>query len=302
MRTSRYCRNRRRPVGPGVPGAETTAQVVDLELAERARAARRPRRTARRPGSVNRHARARPRIRSRGLCSMRVISSAAAAGSRPNLEPSCPVSTCAWVSAVTPGMIRTRTSWVRPRGTIASSRSTSSGPSTTTRPIPFSTAMAISSVLFALPCSTISAGSTPAFSAVRISPPPATSSPSPSWTITRWTAVHGKALDAKTTREFGQRRRVRRRYSRARARSAASATTSTGVPNSAARSSARQPADGQHPVGVGGAARWEQLQQLLMPASGSAPSIDGSASTASASLRRPLPGRRGPEPANTGRS
>ena len=40
--------------------------------------------------------------------------------------------------------------------------------------------MVISSVLFALPCNTISAGSTPAFSAVRISPPPATSSPRPS--------------------------------------------------------------------------------------------------------------------------
>ncbi len=172
---------------------------------------------------------------------MRVISSAAAAGSRPNLEPSCPVSTWAWVSAVTPGMIRTSTPWVRPLGTIASSRSTSSGPSTTTRPIPFSTAMAISSVLLALPCSTTSDGSTPALSAVRISPPPATSSPRPSSTITRCTAVHGKALDAKTTRDFGQRRASSSAYSLARERSADSATTSTGVPNSAARSSARHP-------------------------------------------------------------
>ena len=96
-------------------------------------------------------------------------------------------------------------------------------------------------MLFALPCNTISAGSTPAFSAVRISPPPATSSPSPSCTITRWTAVQGKALDANTTRAFGQRRASSAAYSRARARRADSATTSTGVPNSAARSSARQP-------------------------------------------------------------
>ena len=49
-------------------------------------------------------------MRSRGLRSMRAISRAASAGSSPNFEPSWPVSTCAWVSAVTPGITRTSTS------------------------------------------------------------------------------------------------------------------------------------------------------------------------------------------------
>ena len=75
-----------------------------------------------------------------------------------------------------------------------------------------------------------------------ISPPPATSSPRPSCTITRWTAVHGNALEANTTRERGQRAFSSSAYSRARARSAGSETTMTGVPNSSASASARQPA------------------------------------------------------------
>ena len=45
----------------------------------------------------------RPRMVSFGLRSIRAINSAAAAGARPNLEPSCPVRTCACTSAVTPG-------------------------------------------------------------------------------------------------------------------------------------------------------------------------------------------------------
>ena len=53
-------------------------------------------------------------MRSRGLRSMRAISRAASAGSSPNFEPSWPVSTCAWVSAVTPGITRTSTSCSRP--------------------------------------------------------------------------------------------------------------------------------------------------------------------------------------------
>ena len=177
-------------------------------------------------------------MRRRGDASMRRITAAAAAGASPNFEPSWPVSTWAWVSAVIPGITRTSTSCSRP---VASSRSTSSSLSTTTRPMPCSAAMAISSSLFALPCRTIVAGSAPALTAVRISPPPATSRPSPSSTITRCTAVAGNALEANTTRERGQRAARPSTYSRARARTASSATTSTGVPNSAARSSARQP-------------------------------------------------------------
>ena len=175
---------------------------------------------------------------SRGLRSIRAISGAASSGSSPNFEPAWPVRTCACVSAVTFGMTRTSTSCVAP---VASRRSTSSALSTTTSPIPCSTASAISSSPLALPWWTISFGSTPALSAVRISPPPATSSPRPSSTITRWMAVAGNALDANTTRERGQRARSSVTYSRARARSAGSDTTSAGVPNSAARSSARQP-------------------------------------------------------------
>ena len=201
-----------------------------------------------------------PRIRSDGDASIRAISSRARSGETPNLEPACPVSTLAWVSASTPGITRTSTSWVAPAGSAASSRSRSSAPSTTTSPRPCSTAIAISSSPFALPCSTTFAGSTPARSAVTISPPPATSSPRPSSTITRCTAVHGKALDAKTTRLRGQRAVSPSAYSRARARRASSDTTSTGVPTSAAMSSSRHPATQRHPVGVrrapGGSRSW----------------------------------------------
>ena len=56
----------------------------------------------------------RPRMRSRGLRSIRAISCAASAGSSPNFEPAWPVSTCACVSAVTPGITRTSTSCARP--------------------------------------------------------------------------------------------------------------------------------------------------------------------------------------------
>src|SRR3954447_19620706 len=139
---------------------------------------------------------------------------------------------------MTPGITPTSTSTA---ASVASRRSTSSALSTTTSPIPCSTASAISSSVLALPWGTISAGSTPALTAVTISPPPATSSPSPSSTTTRWTAVAGNALDANTTRERGQRAASSVRYSRARARSAGSSTTSTGVPNSSASASARQP-------------------------------------------------------------
>ncbi len=182
-----------------------------------------------------------PRMVSVGLASIRLMRGAASDGGSPNFDPTCPVITCSWVSATTPGRIRTSTSWFPPDGTVSSSRSTSSALSTTTSPRPCSTAIAISSDDFALPCRTTSEGSTPALTALRISPPPATSSPRPSSTITRCTAVAGNALDAKTTRERGHRDVSSVRYSRARDRSAASSTTSTGVPNSAASASARHP-------------------------------------------------------------
>ena len=172
---------------------------------------------------------------------MRLISSAAAAGASPNFDPSWPVRTLACVSAVTPGMMRTSTSCWRPSVTVASSRSTSSLLSITIRPIPLSTASLISASLLAFPCRTRSAGSAPARSAVMISPPPATSRPMPSSVITRCTAVHGNAFEAKITREFSHRAASSPRYSRARARSAISDTTRTGVSNSAATSAARQP-------------------------------------------------------------
>ena len=166
------------------------------------RSGRRCPRTARRRGSASRRARAGRACAAAGCARCARSAARPRPAASPNFEPSCPVSTCAWVSAVTPGITRTSTSCSRP---VASRRSTSSALSTTTRPIPCSAASAISSSVLALPWWTISAGSTPAFSAVRISPPPATSSPSPSSTITRWTAVAGKALEAKTTRERGQR-------------------------------------------------------------------------------------------------
>ena len=77
--------------------------------------------------------------------------------------------------------------------------------STTTVPTPELTASSISSVVLALPCMIRVAGSAPAASAVTISPPPATSSHSPSDTISRCAAVQGNALDAKATWESGHR-------------------------------------------------------------------------------------------------
>ena len=82
---------------------------------------------------------------------------------------------------------------------------------TTTVPTPDLTASCTSSVDLALPCSTSVAGSAPAASAVTISPPPATSIHSPSDTISRCTAVQGKAFEANTTRESGQRAASRSR-------------------------------------------------------------------------------------------
>ena len=166
-----------------------------------ARSRRPPRRTVRRRGSATRRGSGCRAARSRGLASMRRIAAAASVNDRPNFDPECPVSTWAWVSAVTSGITRTRTSWRRPAGTCASSRSMSSVLSTTTVPSPTSTASAISSSSLALPCSTRDAGSAPAAIAVMISPPPATSRPSPSSTMTRWIAVHGKDFEAKTTRD-----------------------------------------------------------------------------------------------------
>ena len=113
--------------------------------------------------------------------------------------------------------------------------------STTTSPTPDAMARATSSSSLALPWSTREAGSAPAARAVMISPPPATSRPRPSSTMTRWTAVHGNDFDANTTRERGHRAARPSRYARARARRASSATTRVGVPNSAATSSNRTP-------------------------------------------------------------
>ena len=69
--------------------------------------------------------------------------------------------------------------------------------------------------------------------------------------MTRWTAVQGKAFDAKTTRLRGQRAASSSAYSRARARSASSDTTSTGVPTSVAMSSSRHPATSVIPSASG---------------------------------------------------
>ena len=74
-------------------------------------------------------------------------------------------------------------------------------------------------------------------------------------------AVAGNAFEANTTRERGQRARNSVTYSRARARSAGSDTISAGVPNSAARSSARQPPTSSIPSASERAAGGEELQQ-----------------------------------------
>ena len=85
--------------------------------------------------------------------------------------------------------------------------------------------------------------------------------PEPLLTITRWTAVAGNALDAKTTRERGQRALSSARYSRARARSAGSLTISAGVPNSLGERVGAAAADEQHPVTVDRAAGREEREQ-----------------------------------------
>ena len=146
---------------------------------------------------------------------------------------------------------------------VASSRSTSSALSTTTSPMPCSTAIAISSSPLALPWWTISAGSTPAFSAVRISPPPATSSPSPSSTITRWTAVAGNALEANTTRERGQRARQLRPVLARPGAQRGLGDDQRGRAELLGQRVGAAAADAQHPVAVAGAAGWEEREEVV---------------------------------------
>ncbi len=119
----------------------------------------------------------------------------ACSSEKPNFEPAWPVRIAAWVSATTPGVTRIITSAGR---ASCSSLSSSSKLSITIRA---SAAVAASSSLrdFALPWKTILSPVNPACCASASSPPEATSTLSPSSWKTRSTAVHGKALEAKTT-------------------------------------------------------------------------------------------------------
>jgi hypothetical protein len=95
----------------------------------------------------------------------------------PNLSSLPPVETEACVSPGTSGLIRTSTFWLA--GARRLSRATSSALSITISPTPASTASAMSSSDFALPCRRIFSGSKPACSAIASSPLPATSQPTP---------------------------------------------------------------------------------------------------------------------------
>ena len=159
-----------RLVGVGVAGAEPAAEVVDRELAERGDRRDRPRERLHVEDLRSRRGRAARACAGAGCARSGGSAPRRRRGASPNFDPSWPVSTCAWVSAATPGSPARARPARGPPGTVASSRSTSSALSTTTSPSPCSTAIATSSSVFALPCSTRSAGSAPALSAVTISP------------------------------------------------------------------------------------------------------------------------------------
>src|SRR5580693_6706895 len=128
----------------------------------------------------------------------------------------------------------------------ASSRSMSS---MTIRPTPASVAIVSSAVVLALPCITIRAGSTPPARAITSSPPPATSTPMSCCAISRYTAVHGKALEAQTIRAPGQFSSRACRNRRTWAPMASSSMTNSGVPQAAARSASRHPPTTSSPSG-----------------------------------------------------
>ena len=133
--------------------------------------------------------------------------------------------------------------WRSPGATISSSRSMSRMLSSTTWPTPASWASSSSRHDFALPCRWMRPGSKPALSAMCSSPPPATSHASPSSAISRMTAVHANALEAKWTSKSSVRAANAARNARTRARMSSTATISAGVPNSRARSSGVAAAD-----------------------------------------------------------
>ena len=85
--------------------------------------------------------------------------------------------------------------------------------------------------------------------------------------------MHGNAFEANTTRERGQRAASPSAYSRARARSAGSDTTSSGVWNSVASASARQPAMLSIPSGSSALPGGNRVSRASTPPTVMAPTI-----------------------------
>ena len=99
----------------------------------------------------------------------------------------------------------------------------------------------MSSSDLALPCMTIMAGSAPPASAMRSSPSPTTSNPSPSLARMLIIDEEGNDFVAKQTRLRAVALASPSTKARARARSACSSKMKAGVPNSAATSVSEQP-------------------------------------------------------------
>ena len=183
-----------------------------------------------------------------GSCSIRRDQPAAAAGASPNFEPAWPVSTLRVGVGRHAGddadqhVLRAarRDGRLEPVDVV--------GVVDHDDPSPCSTAIAISSSDFALPCSTSRAGSTPALSARDDLAAAGDVEPE---ALLGHHPLHRRAGE-RLRREHDPRARPPRGelapVLAARARSAASATTSTGVPNSAREHVGPAAADGQHAV------------------------------------------------------
>ena len=187
------------------------------------RSPRPPRGTARGRSSCEPMWMCRPASSSRGRRARRSIASAPGQP-KPNFESAWPVAIAAWVSATTPGVTRISTGCARPPGTSAPALEVVDVSSTTARrprrpPSP------------ARPRTSRCRAGRSARRRSRLQReraarrPTRRRTPSPSSANTCRTAVHGNALEAKTTSPASCRAAIASSNSRARARRSSSATT-----------------------------------------------------------------------------
>ncbi len=138
------------------------------------------------------------RRRPSALSTRRAASAASpAAREKPNFWSSCAVAMNSWVCASTPTVTRMSTDWRTPRSlAIWSSRAISWNESSTTVPMPASTALTSSATDLLLPWKVIRSGGKSAASATASSPPLHTSRLRPSWAIQRAISTLRNALAA----------------------------------------------------------------------------------------------------------